>query len=421
MNPLETSTVASRTKNPIRDIVDNLKVVPNPAKKFIPLSLGDPSVFGNFQPHKSTMDALVNAVQSGKANGYPPSTGHEIAREAVAQFYSRPDAPLTSKDVILASGCSDALNICIGAIGNEGQNILLPKPGFSLYETLCSSKGVECRFYNLLPHKSWEADISHMESLIDSKTAAILVNNPSNPCGSVYTEAHLRDILVVAERHNLPIISDEIYADMVFSGHKFTPLGRFGFAKIVSIPDFRFFQASLTKTVPILTTGGIAKRYLIPGWRVGWILIHDRNELFAKVRQGLNSLTQLILGPNSVVQIALPDILRAPKSFYEETLRQLEENATLCCDELGKIPGLEPVEAQGAMYIMAKVQLDKFKDFRNDLDFVEKLVQEESVLCLPGQCFRCEGAFFRVVITAPREMLKEAFERMDAFCRRHLK
>ncbi|KAI8811634.1 pyridoxal phosphate-dependent transferase [Cladochytrium replicatum] len=403
MNPLETSKVARRTKNPIRDIVDNFKVVPNPAKKFIPLSLGDPSVFGNFHPHKSTTDALVNAVQSGKANGYPPSTGHEIAREAVAQFYTRPEAPLTSKDVILASGCSDALNICIGAIGSEGQNILLPKPGFSLYETLCSSKAIECRFYNLLPHKSWEADISHLESLIDTNTAAILINNPSNPCGSVYTEAHLRDILVVAERHNLPIISDEIYADMVFSGHKFTPL------------------ASLTKTVPILTTGGIAKRYLIPGWRVGWILIHDRNDLFAKIRQGLNSLTQLILGPNSVVQIALPDILKAPKSFYEETLRQLEENATLCCDELGKIPGLEPVEAQGAMYIMAKVHIDKFKHFRNDLDFVEKLVQEESVLCLPGQCFRCEGAFFRVVITAPREMLKEAFERMDAFCRRHLK
>jgi tyrosine aminotransferase len=94
--------------------------------------------------------------------------------------------------------------------GNEGQNILLPAPGFSLYETLASSKGIECKFYDLVPEKSWEVNIAHLDSLVDAKTSCILINNPSNPCGSVYSKEHLLQILAVAEKHNLPIISDEV-------------------------------------------------------------------------------------------------------------------------------------------------------------------------------------------------------------------
>lgn len=104
-----------------------------------------------------------------------------------------------------------------------------------------------------------------MESLIDDKTACILVNNPSNPCGSVYSEQHLRDILALAEKHHLPIIADEIYCDLVFKGNQFYPM------------------ATLTKEVPILSVGGLAKKYLVPGWRVGWVTVHDRNGIFQEV------------------------------------------------------------------------------------------------------------------------------------------
>jgi tyrosine aminotransferase len=161
--------------------------------------------------------------------------------------------------------------MAIGVLADEGQNILVPMPGFSLYETLASSKGIECKFYKLLPQRKWEADLEHLESLIDQKTACIILNNPSNPCGSVYSEAHLKGFLRIAEKHNLPIIADEIYADMVFTGEKHIPL------------------ASIESNVPILSCGGLAKRFLVPGWRIGWICIYDRHARFANVRIGLSN------------------------------------------------------------------------------------------------------------------------------------
>jgi tyrosine aminotransferase len=195
MTTIAPSKVSLRTKNPIRSIVDHLKSTPNPDKEFISLALGDPTVFGNFKLDSTCVQSLVHKLNSYQANGYPPSIGTEAARHALAQYYSTPEAPLVSKDIILASGCSDALNLCIGVLADEGQNILLPAPGFSLYETLASSKGIECRFYHLLPEKNWEADVDHLKSLIDKNTRAIVINNPSNPCGSVYTREHLLQLL----------------------------------------------------------------------------------------------------------------------------------------------------------------------------------------------------------------------------------
>lgn len=121
------------------------------------------------------------------------------------------------------------------------------------YETILTHRGVEPRFYRLQPERNWEADVKHMRSLCDANTAAILVNNPSNPCGSNYSEAHLRDIIAFADEKRLPIIVDEIYADMVFEGQRFVPL------------------ASLSKRVPVISVGGTAKRFMVPGWRLGWV------------------------------------------------------------------------------------------------------------------------------------------------------
>nr|KAJ3422811.1 hypothetical protein HK105_006249 [Polyrhizophydium stewartii] len=431
--PIRASAVAMRTRNPIRAIVDGLRVVPNPDKPMLSLALGDPTTFGNFKLHRSAVDAVKHKLDSYSANGYPPSIGTETARKSLAAKYSRPAAPLTDKDVIIASGCSDALNLSIGVLCNEGQNILLPAPGFSLYETLASSKGIECRFYNLLPERSWEIDVAHLESLIDANTACILINNPSNPCGSVYSKSHLLEILHVAERHDLPIIADEIYADMVFKPHEFFPL------------------ATLTTTVPILSTGGLAKRYLVPGWRVGWVFVHDRDGRFdeasmrrtycgsdigaadlallswrtarlplhTQVRRGLVNLSQLTLGANSLIQAAIPEILASPQSFYDETMHQLEANARVSSELLKGIPGIQPIFPQGAMYLMVEIKLDEFDGIKDDLDFVEKLVQEESVLCLPGKCFRCPRPFVRIVFTPPKDQLEVAYGRIREFCVRH--
>ena len=155
---------------------------------------------------------------------YGPSTGCVKAREAVATHISVPggevpDIPrrgssdsyshqVTAEDVILCSGCSCALDIAIATLADAGANILVPRPGFPLYTTLAAGLGIHTRDYDLLPDQDWQVDLDHMESLIDHNTAAIIVNSPSNPCGSVFSPAHLVQILEIAERYKVPIIGE---------------------------------------------------------------------------------------------------------------------------------------------------------------------------------------------------------------------
>lgn len=397
------SNYATNTFNPIRNIVENLQIVPNPEKPMIALSIGDPTVFGNLTPAKEITEAVVEAIRSGKYNGYGPSTGFVESREAVAKHCSVPDvAVLEAKDIILCSGCSCSIDLCITALCCPGQNILVPRPGFPLYKTLAEGLSIKTKYYNLLPEKNWEVDLEMLETLIDDETSAIVVNNPSNPCGSVFSKEHLTAILDVAARNKVPVIADEIYDHFVFSGEEYHPM------------------ASLTQEVPVLSCGGLTKRFLIPGWRMGWIAIYDRNGILDKeVRKGLQSLSQRIIGSNTLVQGALPTILsKTPKDFFSNTIKQIEENARLCYNNIRAVPGLRPVMPQGAMYMMVGVDMDSFPQFDDDLQFVEKMISEESVFCLPGKCFDYPN-YVRIVLTVPEKQLQEACDRIAAFCMRH--
>ncbi|XP_076849656.1 tyrosine aminotransferase [Brachyhypopomus gauderio] len=396
------SEMSKNTLNPIRAIVDGMKLTPNPHKPMIALSIGDPTVFGNLPTDDSVLQAMKDAIDSHKYNGYAPSVGYQASREAVANFYSQRGAPLEAKDVILTSGCSQAIELVISALCNPGDNILVPCPGFSLYKTLAVSMDINVKLYNLLPEKSWEVDLQQLESLIDDRTSCLIVNNPSNPCGSVFTKKHLRSILSVASKHCIPVLADEIYGDMVFPDCAFNSL------------------APLSSDVPILSCGGLAKRWLVPGWRMGWILIHDRNNVFGpEIREGLVRLSQRILGACTVVQGALESILNnTPAEFYQNTISFLKSNSEICFSELSTIPGLTPVMPSGAMYLMVGIDMKHFPEFQNDVDFTEQLVTEESVFCLPATAFEYPN-FFRIVVTVPEEMMVEACGRIREFCMRH--
>ncbi|CAC5375285.1 TAT [Mytilus coruscus] len=395
------SEMARNTFNPIRSIVDGMKITPNPKKPMIALSIGDPTVFGNLPIPEEIDEAVIDKIRSHKYNGYNPSIGYEEARQAVADYTSSHDAPVTSKDVILTNGCSSALDLCITVLASRGQNILIPRPGFSIYKTLGESLGIQVRFYDLLPEKSWEVDLKHMESQMDENTAAVIVNSPSNPCGSVYSRQHIEEILEVLERNRIPMIADDIYEHFVFSENKYHSM------------------ASVSKTVPILSCSGLTKRFLVPGWRMGWIVVHDRSNAFHEIRIGLNSLSQRILGPNSLVQSALNDILKnTPQSFYAETLEYIEDNAKLFYKLISEIPGLKPVKPQGAMYMMVGIDTENFTNIKDDVDFTEKLVSEQSVFCLPAKCFQYPN-FFRIVLTIPKEKVETACERIKEFCDLH--
>ncbi|KFM66419.1 Tyrosine aminotransferase, partial [Stegodyphus mimosarum] len=399
---VKASNFATGTINPIRKVVENMKLTPNPEKKMISLSIGDPTVSGHLKPCEEILRSVENSLRSFKYNGYAASTGHLQPREAVAKYSTRPGAPIEAKDVILTSGCSQALELAICVLANPGQTVLVPRPGFPLYKTLAESMGINIKYYTLLPEKGWEVDLADLEHQISPDTAAIVVNNPSNPCGSVYSRRHLQSILEVAARNYVPIIADEIYEHFVFSGEEFYPI------------------ASMSLSVPILTCSGLTKRFLVPGWRMGWILIHDRNEVFgSSIRNGLQSLCQRIMGSNTIIQGALPSILKdTPQKFFNEVIISVKTNASIAYSVLSEIPGLMPIMPSGAMYMMVGIDIPQFRGFRHDMDFVEKLVAEQSVMCLPGMCFDYPN-YVRLVLTVPEEDIREACNRIAEFCQKY--
>jgi len=403
------SDKSKRTVNPIRAIVDNIVKKDNPEKTMIPLSLGDPTVFGNFNPPEVLVEAVVRAVRSAKHNGYISAAGTPAARSAIAKFSSHKSTTFVEQDVIIASGCSGALEIAITALLNPGDNMLVPNPGFALYQVICESHGAGVKFYDLSPEHGWTANIEQMESLIDEHTKAILINNPSNPCGSVFSKDHLQEMVALAEKHKLPIVADEIYGEMVFKGATFHPL------------------SSISTTVPVVSVGGLAKQFVVPGWRVGWIVIHDPLKVLDQVRAGMMSLSNLIIGANAIVQAAIPDVLcpepgsneeAALKKFERYYVGTLEEHASLTCRMLAQVPGLNVVVPQGAMYVMIQFDPKVLHDIKDDMHFTELLLAEEAVFVLPGKCFGVKNCF-RVVFSAPKEKLEEAYGRIAQFCVRH--
>lgn len=347
-------------------------------------------------------------LDSNQANGYLPSTGHNEAKKAISGYAGRPGFEVDQDDVIIASGCSGAVELVISAMVDEGDNILVPSPGFPLYQVITDSLGGTTKHYPLLPDKGWECDLKTMDKLVDNRTRAILINNPSNPCGAVYSAKHLQDIAYVARKHKLPIIADEIYSGIVFKGEQFEPMQ-------VHSGD-----------VPVLSLGGLAKEFVCPGWRVGWITIHDRNGRLSEVKAGIKQLTQLIVGANSLVQACIPDVLApAPKSGEERSLNEysrkyidlLQENSEAAVKKTAECPELEVIPAKGAMYAMVRIKVNALVGIKDDADFAQQLLQEENLVVLPGACFGIEN-FVRILTCPPKDVVSESIDRMNDFCQR---
>lgn len=198
---LESSSTAKNTFNPIRSIVDQCKIKPNPSKPLISLSLGDPTAFGTMKTAASVTAAVSQALADGQANGYAAAVGSEKARQAIAERYSAKfNVRYTGDDVFIASGCSGALELAITVLCSPKESaILVPRPGFTLYATLAASKSIESVHYPLDPNKSWHIDLQATEELLRKdrgrRIRAWVINNPSNPCGSVYPRDHLIECL----------------------------------------------------------------------------------------------------------------------------------------------------------------------------------------------------------------------------------
>uniref|UniRef100_A0ACD5ZQV3 Uncharacterized protein n=1 Tax=Avena sativa TaxID=4498 RepID=A0ACD5ZQV3_AVESA len=385
----------------------NSSVDPSETRPVVRLANGDPTATACFQTAPEAEDAVVDALRSREHNGYSNSTGEPHARSAIAEYLSR-DLPyeLSPDDIYLTSGCVQAVEIMISALAQPGANILLPKPGFPLYEARTMFSHLEDRHFDLIPERGWEVDLESVKALADDNTVAIVIINPGNPCGSVYSQDHLAQIAETARELGIMIIADEVYAHLAFGDRPFIPMGVFA------------------KIAPVVTLGSISKRWLVPGWRLGWIAMCDPDGVLkeAKVDQSIQNYTNISTDPATFVQGAVPQIIDNTKQeYFNKILGLLKNSADLLFSKIKDIKGITcPHKPEGSMFVMVKLDFAALDGFSDDVDFCCRLAKEESVLVMPGTALGMKN-WGRITFAIDLPSLEDGLERMKSFCARHAK
>jgi tyrosine aminotransferase len=178
-------------------------------------------------------------------------------------------------------------------------------------------------------------------------------------------------------------------------------------------------MASLSTSVPVLTLSGLSKRFLLPGWRFGWVALHDPLGVASALQDGMAVWGNRFMGPNGLVQAALPGILSTPKEWFETVNAKIKTNADLMHAAINSdgLPGLTCTYPTGALYMLVRLDLAVLR-FASDVEFCTALYSEQAVFVLPGMCFEAPG-YFRVVNAGPEEVMRDVAERLGQFCRRH--
>ncbi|XP_010260306.1 PREDICTED: probable aminotransferase TAT2 isoform X2 [Nelumbo nucifera] len=356
-------------------------------RSIIHLGQGDPSVFPCFRTSQIAEDAVADALRSAKFNSYAPPLGILPARRAIAEYLSN-DLPykLSPDDVFLTPGCKQSIDVVVSVLARPGANVLLPRPGFPHYEACAALNHLEVRHFDLLPEKGWEVDLDAVEALADENSVALVIVNPGNPCGNVFNYQHLEKIAETARRLGILVIADEVYGHLTFGSNPFVPMGVFG------------------STIPVLTFGSLSKRWMVPGWRLGWIVTSDPNGILKKTKG------------------AVPRILGNTKDdFFKKIIDMFTQASEICYESIKSIDCITcPVKPEGSMFIMVKLNISLLEDIKDDTDFCLKLAKEESVIVLPGISVGLKN-WLRITFAMELSSLKDAMERVRSFCQRHAK
>ncbi|KAG2325314.1 hypothetical protein Bca52824_008042 [Brassica carinata] len=373
----------------------------------IALGHGDPSPFPRFSTDPSAVKAICDAVTSSKFNSYASASGIPVARKAVAEYLSRDlSYQISPNDVHITSGCLQAIEILISALANPGANILLPRPTFPMYDSRASFSQLEVRYFDLLPEKGWDVDLDAVEALADDKTVAIVVVNPCNPCGNVFSRQHLQKIAETAFKLGILLIADEVYDHYAFGDKPFVSMAEFA------------------EIVPVVLLGAISKRWCVPGWRLGWMVTLDPHNIMkdSGFVQSLTNVINMTTDAATFIQGAIPDILGNTKEeFFSLKLERVRECAEICYEEVMKIPCITcPSKPEGSMFTMVKLNLSLLEDISDDLDFCCKLAKEESVIILPGGAVGLKN-WLRITFAVELDLLIDGFSRLKNFAQRHSK
>jgi len=392
-------TPAKRTKNityAVRDIVVLANEVAKSGKEMLYLNIGDPNIY-DFAPPKHLVEATYKAMLENK-NGYAPSSGIKEAVDAIESEAERKGIT-NVHDIFVTTGASEAIDICLTALVNEGENVLTPTPGYPLYTAIESKLEMISNPYYLNEKNGWLPDVDDIKSKINNKTKAIILINPNNPTGSLYTQESLLQIIDLALENDLVIFADEIYDKLLFDGKEH-----------VSI-------ASLNKDVSCITFGGLSKNYMVPGFRIGWGIVSGRNELLADYIEAMNKILRARLSANHPEQYGIKPSLEGEQSNLIEAKKKLTLRRDMTVEMLNAISGISCVKPEGAFYAFPQLHMNQ-----PDNHFVAELIKETGVVVVPGSGFgQVPGTqHFRVVFLPKEQILEKAYKAIGDFYQKYL-
>ena len=369
--------------------------------KITNLNIGNPAPFGFDTPDEIVHDIISNIRE---AQGYADSRGLFAARKAVMQYYQSIGVRNTQiEDVYIGNGVSELIVMCMQALLNEGDEVLLPSPDYPLWTTavgLCGGKPVH---YLCDEQSDWNPDLKDIEAKITARTKAIVLINPNNPTGAVYEKEVVEGIVKIAEAHGLILFSDEIYDKILYDG-----------AKHHSV-------APMVENTLAVTMGGLSKNYRAAGFRGGWLILSGSKHRAKNYTEGLTFLASMRLCSNVFAQFGIQTALGGYQSINDLVVSsgRLYKQMELCHEKITAIPGLSCVRPKGALYLFPKIDMKKF-DFKDDDEFILGLLEEHHILVVAGNGFNYPTKdHFRIVFLPNTEILTEAMNKTALYLAHH--
>jgi len=388
---LKVSKKVSGVEYAIRDIVVAAIKQEQQGKKVLYLNIGDPVLYG-FQPPDNVKEALIKAVKNGE-NYYSPSEGIPELRDEIAKKENKKGLEIDGDDVLVTNGISEGLDMVISSIVEEGDEVLLPGPYYPPYASYVRLRGgIPVEFTVDLENST--PDIDDIRSKITSKTVAICLISPNNPTGVVFNEKSLKELVDIANEHNLYILCDEIYDQIVYD-EKFTGIGK------------------VAGDSPVIILNGFSKVHLMTGWRLGYLAFNKSPKL-DEIKENLPKLARVRIASNLPVQHAALESLRGPQGYISEFVSELKKRRDLVIKRLNSIPGLSCPNPKGAFYAFPKIENNKYA---SDKEFVLKLLESKGVLTVYGSGFGTKygSEHFRLVFLPSLETLDSALNKIEEF------
>ena len=361
------------------------------------LNIGNPALFSMYaEPH--VKQALIDHLDL--AQGYCESKGILVAREAIyAENQRHGFQNISVDDIILGNGVSELIVMAMQALLNDGDEILIPMPDYPLWTAAAYLSGGVVVHYLCDEDNNWNPSIEDIRRKISDKTKGIVLINPNNPTGSVYSRDTLLAISELARQHNLVVFADEIYDKILYDDAKHIPF------------------ASLQNDLLVITMNGLSKSYRLAGFRVGWMTISGKKNHAKDYLTGLNMLASMRLCANVQAQYVIPEALNHDKTIYDLTLPKgrLGEQRDVAYQLLNAIEGVSCTKPSGAIYCFAKLDQDKF-NIQDDEKIMLDLVTQQHLLLVQGSAFNWHKPdHFRMVFLPNTEKLIEALGRLKIF------